>query len=38
MLVVTPTRELAQQIGEVCTAIAVSTHHRILTVVGGPVL
>ena len=34
MLVVTPTRELAQQIGEVCTAIAVSTHHRILTVVG----
>ena len=35
MLVVTPTRELAQQIGEVCTAIAVSTHHRILTVVGG---
>lgn len=35
MLVVTPTRELAQQIGEVCSAIAVSTHHRILTVVGG---
>ena len=35
MLVVTPTRELAQQIGEVCTAIAASTHHRILTVVGG---
>lgn len=35
MLVVTPTRELAQQIGEVCEAIAVSTHHRILTVVGG---
>ena len=35
MLVVTPTRELAQQIGEVCTTIAVSTHHRILTVVGG---
>ncbi|MDY3982226.1 MAG: DEAD/DEAH box helicase, partial [Paraeggerthella sp.] len=35
MLVVTPTRELAQQIGEVCTAIATSTHHRILTVVGG---
>ena len=26
---------LAQQIGEVCTAIAASTHHRILTVVGG---
>ena len=35
MLVVTPTRELAQQIGEVCTAIAASTHHRILTVAGG---
>lgn len=35
MLVVTPTRELAQQIGEVCTTISVSTHHRILTVVGG---
>ena len=35
MLVVTPTRELAQQIGEVCGTIAASTHHRILTVVGG---
>ncbi len=35
MLVVTPTRELAQQIGEVCGTIAESTHHRILTVVGG---
>lgn len=35
MLVVTPTRELAQQIGEVCNAIADNTHHRILTVVGG---
>ncbi len=35
MLVVTPTRELAQQIGEVCTTIAHHTHHRILTVVGG---
>ena len=35
MLVVTPTRELAQQIGEVAGAVAVSTHHRILTVVGG---
>ncbi|HIW77376.1 MAG TPA: DEAD/DEAH box helicase [Candidatus Gordonibacter avicola] len=35
MLVVTPTRELAQQIGEVCSSIAVSTHHRIATVVGG---
>lgn len=35
MLVVTPTRELAQQIGEVCHCIARSTHHRVLTVVGG---
>ncbi|MBQ9000720.1 MAG: DEAD/DEAH box helicase [Eggerthellaceae bacterium] len=35
MLVVTPTRELAQQIGEVASEIAVSTHHRIVTVVGG---
>ena len=35
MLVVTPTRELAEQIGEVCGTIAHHTHHRILTVVGG---
>lgn len=35
MLVVTPTRELAQQIGEVTAEISVSTHHRIATVVGG---
>ena len=35
MLVVSPPRELADQIGEVCRAIATSTHHRILTVVGG---
>lgn len=35
MLVVTPTRELAEQIGEVCGIIAKNTHHRILTVVGG---
>ena len=35
MLVVTPTRELAQQIGEVCSQVALSTHHRIVTVVGG---
>ena len=35
MLVVTPTRELAQQIGDVCGQIALSTHHRIVTVVGG---
>ncbi|NHM14320.1 DEAD/DEAH box helicase [Xiamenia xianingshaonis] len=35
VLAVTPTRELAQQIGEVCEAIAEETHHRVLTVVGG---
>ena len=35
MLVVTPTRELAQQIGEVADQMAISTHHRITTVVGG---
>lgn len=35
MLVVTPTRELAAQIAEVCTTIALSTHHRVLSVVGG---
>ena len=35
MLVVTPTRELAEQIGEVCGTIAKNTHHRILSVVGG---
>ena len=35
MLVVTPTRELAAQIGAVCAEISFSTHHRILTVVGG---
>ncbi len=35
MLVITPTRELAQQIGEVAEEIAISTHHRIVTVVGG---
>ena len=35
MLVVTPTRELAEQIGEMCGIIAKNTHHRILTVVGG---
>ena len=35
MLVVTPTRELATQIGDVCAEIALSTRHRILTVVGG---
>lgn len=35
MLVITPTRELAQQIGEVADHMAISTHHRITTVVGG---
>ncbi len=35
MLVVTPTRELAQQIGQVCQTIAKVTKHRVLTVVGG---
>ena len=34
MLVVTPTRELAAQIAEVCEAVAKSTHHRVLSVVG----
>jgi len=35
MLVITPTRELAQQIGEVAAQVALSTHHHITTVVGG---
>lgn len=35
MLVITPTRELAQQIAATCQSIAQSTHHRILSVVGG---
>ena len=35
MLVVTPTRELAQQIGDVAGQVALSTHHRVTTVVGG---
>ena len=35
MLVVTPTRELAQQIGEVASQVSISTHHRVTTVVGG---
>ena len=34
-LVVTPTRELAQQIDRVATQIAKHTGHRVLTVVGG---
>ncbi|AJC11621.1 DEAD/DEAH box helicase [Berryella intestinalis] len=35
MLVITPTRELAQQIGDVCEAIARHTRHHIAIVVGG---
>ncbi len=35
MLVVTPTRELAQQIGEVCSVISRQTKHRQCTVYGG---
>lgn len=35
MLVVTPTRELANQIADVCSAIEVRTRHRSVTVVGG---
>lgn len=35
MLVVTPTRELAQQIEEVCRAIARRTGHTSVTVLGG---
>ena len=35
MLVVTPTRELAQQIENVCATIEGRTHHSSVTVVGG---
>ncbi|MCF2621253.1 DEAD/DEAH box helicase [Collinsella tanakaei] len=35
MLVITPTRELAQQIEEVCRAVAARTGHVAVTVVGG---
>lgn len=35
LLVVTPTRELAQQIEEVCRTVAKHTHHSSITVVGG---
>ena len=35
MLVITPTRELAQQIDDVAQTIARHTHHRVTTVVGG---
>ena len=35
LLIITPTRELAAQIGEVCKTVAQCTHHRVVTVVGG---
>lgn len=35
ILVITPTRELAAQIAEVAETASVSTHHRVLTIVGG---
>lgn len=35
MLIVTPTRELAQQIADACATIEGRTHHRSYTVVGG---
>lgn len=35
MLVVTPTRELAQQIAEVAQSVCAHTHHRVAVVVGG---
>jgi ATP-dependent RNA helicase RhlE len=35
LLVITPTRELALQIGSVCETIASLTHHRVTTIVGG---
>ena len=35
MLVITPTRELATQVGEVCGAIAKQTRHTVMVVVGG---
>ena len=35
MLVVTPTRELAQQIADVAKTVAGRTSHRVVTVVGG---
>ena len=35
ILVVTPTRELAAQIAEVAETASSSTHHKILTIVGG---
>jgi len=35
LLVLTPTRELAQQIGAVCSTIAAVTRQKIVTLVGG---
>ncbi len=35
MLIITPTRELAAQIGGVCQTVAKRTKHSVLTVVGG---
>lgn len=35
MLVITPTRELASQISEVCSTIGKHTEHRLASVVGG---
>ncbi|MDO4501643.1 MAG: DEAD/DEAH box helicase [Coriobacteriia bacterium] len=35
MLVITPTRELANQICQVCETVAASTGHQVLCVVGG---
>ena len=35
MLIITPTRELAQQIDDVCKKVAARTRHTAVTVVGG---
>lgn len=35
MLIITPTRELAQQIDDVCKKVAARTRHAAVTVVGG---
>ncbi|ACV23300.1 ATP-dependent RNA helicase rhlE [Slackia heliotrinireducens] len=35
MVIVTPTRELAMQISEVCETIAKRTNHRVVTLLGG---
>ena len=34
-LIVTPTRELAQQIDDACAALTKNSKHRVLTIVGG---